>query len=116
LPFPREFIFDLMFTRVKLYFVVEVEAFMKLFSDYGMTAEWMTTKETMRLKEKYKLDELFTMAKRGIKLTHDETNQVSYLHHGIFNRLYFEHIYPSYVAYSQLYSFKSAANNDMLGE
>lgn len=116
LPFPREFIFDLMFTRVKLYFVVEVEAFMKLFSDYGMTAEWMTTKETMRLKEKYKLDELFTMAKRGIKVTHDETGQVSYLHYGIFNRLYFEHIYPSYVAYSQLYSFKAAANNEMPGE
>ncbi|MES2275457.1 MAG: hypothetical protein V4592_05515 [Bacteroidota bacterium] len=110
-PFLREFIFDLLFQRVKLYFVVEVEPFMALFNRYGMRAEWMRRSETTRLKEEYQLDELFLVDNRGIKVTHDETQQVSYLQSGIFNKLYFEHIYPDYVAYSQLYNFRNASEN-----
>lgn len=74
-PFPRKFIFDLLFQRVKLYFVVEVEPFMALFNRYGMSAEWMSRSETTRLKEEYQLDELFLVDNSAIKVTYDETQQ-----------------------------------------
>ncbi len=109
LPFEKEFIFDILFGRIKLYFLVDITAYMKIYSEYGMKAEWGSRKETMRAKELHKQEGMFVMNNRGVKITMESVNEEMWLFYGTFHRMIFEQIYPSYTAYSSLYHFEELA-------
>lgn len=94
---------DLVFGKVLLFFMVDLDAFLKLFPQYGLTAEWLSEKETAKLLANKKDHQLFLFKHRSIKVTDNESKKSCHLNHGIFGKLYFEHILPSYVAYSCRY-------------
>lgn len=107
LPFPKQFIFDILFGRVKLYFMVDIDKYMSLFEQFGLKAEWLTRGETMKIIENHKRSGLFINKNRAIKVTSVESNESMYLNNGIFGKLYFEHVCPSYTAYACNYLLES---------
>ncbi len=105
LPFPQEFIYDILFRRVDLYFMLDLDSFLKLFSEFNMTAKWVSRKETMKIVKENKGREIFVHKNQCISVTHNVSKKSMYLSIGILNKIYFEHIYPSYAAYTILYYF-----------
>lgn len=103
LPFEKEFIFDILFGRVKILFLLDLDSYLNLYKAYGFKAEFASRKETMKAIESGSKG-LFMIKNRGIKIT-NETEEVMWLAHGTFLRIFFEQMYPSYIAYSCKYYF-----------
>ncbi|EDM38891.1 hypothetical protein PBAL39_22500 [Pedobacter sp. BAL39] len=103
LPFPRVFLFDIIFGRVKLFFMLEIEKYLKLFEAFEMQAEWLSKKETMKVVEGEKDHGVFIYQNRAIRIKHKGTNLESIVSTGLFGKMFFEHILPSYTAYTQSY-------------
>lgn len=112
LPLPKVLIYDLIFQRVKMYFLLELEPFMASFEEFGMKAEWISKSETAKLLDGKIGTELFMRDHRTIKVTHPGAKNPMYVNVGLFGKIYFEHIYPRYVAYSQSYFFKPQVEAD----
>ncbi len=110
LPFSKDFLFDILFGRTKLFFMLNIDQYLMLFSNYGLKAEWLSRKETMKIVDNQKNSGLFIYKNRGIKITDEATKKIMYLNVGIFSKMYFEHIYPSYTAYTCRYLLE--VNND----
>ncbi|GET34037.1 hypothetical protein PbJCM13498_29000 [Prolixibacter bellariivorans] len=102
LPFSTDFIFDIIFSRVKMYFMLELDNYMELYSHYGFKAEWASRKQTTKAKEMVKAYDIFEHNHRGIKIKIDG-NKSMWLSFGTLTRIFFEHINPSYTAYSTKY-------------
>lgn len=104
LPFEKEFIFDILFGRIKLLFILDLDDYMKLYEQYGYKAEWGTTKETTKASETInkKMKGLLVYKNRGIKIKVDDSNDM-WLFNGSFLKIFFDQIYPSYTAYSTRY-------------
>lgn len=106
-PFSVDLIFDILFERVKMYYMLNVDKFMDIYTSYGYVAKWASRKETHRVEEAMKLQGLLKFKNRGIKIMNSEGNEI-WLFGGTVLRIIFEHIYPSYIAYStKYYSTKS---------
>ena len=104
MPFPKEFIFDILFGRVNFLMLLDLDAFMELFNKLGYKAEWATRKETMKAVESYSKD-IFKLDNKGIKITIDNSHEM-WLTPGTLSRVFFEFINPAYIAYSTKYSEK----------
>ncbi|MCR8556916.1 hypothetical protein KXD93_04655 [Mucilaginibacter sp. BJC16-A38] len=104
LPFDKEFIFDLMFGRVLMLFMIDIDKFMELYPDYGLKAEWGTRKESHQMREQMK-GSMFIKNNKGIKIIHPKSKDVMWLAHGTFLKMVFDSIHPAYVAYSANYNF-----------
>ncbi len=104
LPFTPDFIFDLIFSRTKMYFMLDLDGYIELFKDYGFTAEWANKKETAKTVGIAHDSGIFKLNNRGIKIKskNDEEGDI-WLSHGTLTRIFFEQIYPSYMAYSTNY-------------
>lgn len=104
LPFEKEFIFDILFGRIKLLFILDLDDYMKVFSKVGYKAEWGTTKETTKAKEiiNKRMSGMLVYKNRGIKIKVDDDNDI-WLFNGNLLKIFFEQIYPSYTAYSTRY-------------
>lgn len=110
-PFSVDFIFDLIFERVKMYFMIDIDKYMGLYERFGLTAEWATTKETTKIAEEMKKMDIFKLKNRGIKIKLDQSNEfTAWITFGTFLKMFLEHVYPSYTAYQTLY-YKQL-NND----
>ena len=105
LPFSPDFIFDILFSRIKIYYMLEIQSFLELYSKFGFKAKWASTIETAKAQTLAKDYGIFTYKNRGIKITSQEKDELEgwWLSHGSFLRIFFEHIYPSYVAYATHY-------------
>lgn len=104
LPFSVDFIFDLIFQRTKLYFMLDLDNYMELYKNYDFTAEWATTKETAKANEIAKGYDILKSKNRGIKIkSKNNTDFDMWLSNGTLTRMFFEHVYPSYTAYSTHY-------------
>lgn len=103
LPFPKDFLFDILFGRIKLFFMLELEPYMQLFEAFDMKAEWLSKKETMKTVEGQKDHGAFIFNHQAIQVTHNTTQQDSVIATGLFGKMFFEHILPSYTAYTQSY-------------
>lgn len=104
LPFSPDFIFDLIFGRVKMYMMLDLDGYIELFNKYDLTAEWASRKETARTKKLAKGYDIFEINNRGIKIRSKTDDSVDiWMSNGTLNRIFFEHVYPSYMAYSTLY-------------
>ena len=104
LPFEKEFIFDILFGRIKLLFILDLDDYMKVFSTVGYKAEWGSTKETTQAKEiiNKRVSGMLVHKNRGIKIKVDEANDI-WVFNGSLLKIFFEQIYPSYTAYSTRY-------------
>ena len=110
LPFPKPLLFDIMFGRVKLYFMLNLDEFFNLFNEFGLTAEWLSRSETMKLVENQKDNQFFIYKHRAIGVKDNLSQRISYLQHGLFGKIFFEHIYPSYTAYTFKYYLRTEEN------
>lgn len=104
LPFEKEFIFDILFGRIKLLFILDLDDYMQLYSKFGYKAEWGSTKETTKAKEiiNKRMKGMLVYKNRGIKIKVDGSNDI-WLFNGSLLKIFFEQIYPSYTAYSTRY-------------
>lgn len=102
LPFSPDFIFDIIFSRIKMHFMLDLDSYMELYSHYGFKAEWASRKETTKAKELAKGYDILEYNHRGIKIKIDGDKDM-WLSTGTLTRIFFEHIYPSYTAYSTKY-------------
>ncbi len=104
LPFEKDFIFDILFGRIKLLFILDLDAYMELYSKFGYKAEWGNSKETTKAMEivNKKVSGMLVYKNRGIKIKVDDSNDM-WLFNGSLLKIFFEQIYPSYIAYSTRY-------------
>lgn len=102
LPFSPDFIFDLIFNRTKMYFMLVLDKYMELYSEFDLKAEWASRKETAKANEIAKGYDIFKLKNRGIKIKTGAEEDI-WLSNGILTRIFFEHVYPSYTAYSTHY-------------
>lgn len=65
-PFGKETFFDLLFGRLKVYLAIDIDSLLNLLNESGIKAEWMSTKETHKYKEKG--GKVFTYNNRAIKV------------------------------------------------
>jgi hypothetical protein len=106
LPFPKEFLFDILFERVSIIFVLDLDNYLTLFPEFKMNAEWLTRKETMKAIEAGSKN-MFIKDHKCIRVTDEISKDHMYLAEGTFQKIIFEHIYPSYTAYSCRYYFEN---------
>lgn len=103
LPVEKEFIFDILFGRIKILFMVDLDEFITLADKVGLVAEWGTERETNKAKAIAKHKELFVFNGRGIKIYKKDEGKIStegWIALGTFHKIFFEHIYPSYTLHS----------------
>jgi len=67
-PIGKETIFDLMFNRLKIYLVINLDAYIALFNKKGFEARWLSTKETQKYKERNKGYKPFIHKNRTIQV------------------------------------------------
>lgn len=97
-PFKKDFIFDILFNRVKIYFALSLDALIEFYNDYGVKAEWASEKATMQLKQQQKNMNTFELNKRGIIITPPNGEQI-WLGKGTIAKIIYEHYLPSYMIY-----------------
>lgn len=107
LPFTPDFIFDIIFSRTKMYFMFDLDGYIELFKDYDLTAEWANKKETAKMIDVAKDSGIFKLSHRGIKIkSNRDDSEEMWVSHGTLTRIFFEQIYPSYMAYSTHYHLR----------
>jgi len=99
LPFEKEFIFDILFGRIKLLFIVDLDEYMQLYSKFGYKAEWGSTKETAKARDiiNKRVGGMLVYKNRGIKIKVDDSSDI-WLFNGSLLKIFFEQIYPPYTA------------------
>jgi len=104
LPFSPDFIFDLIFCRTKMYFMLDLDRYIELYKDYGFIAEWADRKETAKTSCSMNNYGIFKLNNRGIKIKASTNKKFEvWLSGGFLTRIFFEQVYPSYMAYSAIY-------------
>ena len=111
LPFPKEFIFDILFGRIIVQLALDLDSYIELHKKFGYNAEWANRKETHAAKEIAKSN-LFTLNNKGIKVTLDD-GTVIWLAHGTLNRIFFESIHPAYTVYCTKYYPHDSDDGDL---
>src|SRR5690606_26214235 len=94
LPFPKEFIFDIIFGRIILLYVLDLDGYIELYKKAGYNAVWASRKETMRTKELGLSKDILTVENKGIKVELAEGE--IWVAHGSITKIFFVLIYPSY--------------------
>lgn len=115
-PFSKKLLFDLLFGRVKLYYMLDLDAFLKLAAPFGLAATWATPKETNKMKSTYGRNKIFELNGRGIKVAElgkePSKDKESWLSYGSITKMLFEHILPSYTMYSFNYYLKMSEEQE----
>ena len=106
LPFDREFIFDLLFGRATLHFMLDLDKFITLYERYGLKAEWGNRKESHKARELIGKS-MFLRENKGIKITQEGTKEAMWLADGTFLKMFFDAVQPAYIAYSANYNFEN---------
>lgn len=102
LPFSKEFIFDIVFGRIQVLFVLDLDKYIELYHGAGYKAGWGSRKETMKAKEATGMGKnLLSIDNRGIKVELAKGDM--WLAYGSILKIFFEFIYPSYMVYATKY-------------
>lgn len=108
LPFSPDLIFDLIFSRVTMFFMFDWDGYIKLFNQFGLSAEWATKKETATKDN----SSIVKFKNKGIKIYFGKDRKSDmWVSHGTLTKICFEHIFPSYMAYSMHYYFNEQEQN-----
>ncbi len=103
LPFSEEMIYDILFRRVILFFMIDLDTYISYFHELGLTARWMTRKETAMLRDQYKDLSIYTQDNQGIVINEGDKRRTMYLSIGMLQKMFFELITPTYTVYSTTY-------------
>lgn len=75
-PFGVETIFDIMFGRVKIYLAINLEKLIELFNLKGISAKWLSRKETHKFLESDKRHKPFVFENRAIEIIVNQQKMV----------------------------------------
>lgn len=98
-PFPPDFIFDILTGKIKIMIGLDFDALIGVFNDNGIKAEWLTHKETMKIRQETKINGLIIINDKAIKLTSQEGIEML-LFGGLISKILYDSIYPSNIAKS----------------
>jgi hypothetical protein len=120
LPFTTDFIFDILFGRVIVYMMLDLDKYMELAGEVGLHAEWATRKQTARVKDQMGQKGLFLLDNQAVRITFRAPQEMVaskdmgiWLSGGVLSKIFFEHIMPSYTLYSYWYYFEMLAGSDL---
>ena len=102
LPFSRQLIIDILLGKVLMFLMLDIDKFMKLFEYYGTTCSWTSRKEATMLNESTKNLNLYLNGNRAIKMKNVHGVE-SIMTMGGLAKIMFNHIRPTYMAYSSNY-------------
>ena len=102
LPFSRQLIIDILFGKVMMFLMLDIDKFMKLFEYYGTTCSWTSRKEATKINESTKNLNLYLDGNRAIKMRNAHGVE-SIMTMGVLAKILFNHIRPTYMAYSSNY-------------
>ena len=105
LPFSRQLIIDILFGKVMMFLMLDIDKFMKLFEYYGTTCSWTSRKEATKINESTKNLNLYLDGNRAIKMRNAHGVE-SIMTMGVLAKILFNHIRPTYMAYSSNYYTK----------
>lgn len=104
-PFDREFVLDFLTGQIKVIMALDIDALMRTFNAFGLQSDWMTTKETTKLKEMGLGKQIVMFKHKGIKLTlPTDGDMMGVLGGGIVSKILYDNILPSNIALSMLNS------------
>jgi hypothetical protein len=116
LPFTSDFIFDVLFGRIDIFMMLDLDKYMELAGKVGLHAEWATRKETARVKDEMGQKGLFLQDNQAIRITFQTPPELDvpkdmeiWFSGGVLSKIFFEHIMPSYTLYSYWYYFEMLA-------
>ncbi len=103
--FDTDFILDFLTGQIKVIMALDIDALMYTFNVFGLQADWMTTKETMKFKEGGLGKQIIEFKNKGVKLTlPNELDRMGALSRGIVSKILYDNILPSNIALSMLNS------------
>lgn len=107
LPFSPGLVYDILFRNVIMVYMLNLDAYLKLYDELGVQTRWLTKKETGRLRTNKQFKQLFIHDGQAIEILTGKKEESMYLFYGTLQRIFFELIYPSYIAYTSLYYLQS---------
>ena len=85
-----------------MFLMLDIDKFMKLFEYYGTTCSWTSKKEATKIIESTKNLNLYLNGNRAIKMRNVHGVE-SIMTMGVLAKILFNHIRPTYMAYSSNY-------------
>jgi hypothetical protein len=119
LPFTTDFIFDILFGRVMVLMMLDLDAYIALAYEVGLKAEWASRKETAKMKDRGAGKSIFLHDNQAIRVTIDAPpdalpmDMPVYVTGGMLTKIFFDFIMPSYTLYSYWYYFEMLAGTDL---
>ncbi|HWB95004.1 MAG TPA: hypothetical protein VG605_24280 [Puia sp.] len=118
LPFTTDFIFDILFGRVIVLMMLDLDAYIALASEVGLRAEWASRKETAKMKDRGAGKSIFLNDNQAIRVTVNlpsdtlPEDMTIYISAGMLTKIFFDFIMPSYTLYSYWYYFELMSRSD----
>lgn len=106
-PFSPEFIIDILTGRIKIILGLNLDIFIEILNSFGIEAKWMSTKETLKIKEemkKMKRNDMFEYKNRGIKMTLPNKME-TVLSGGLLSKILYDNIKPINIALTLVTSY-----------
>jgi hypothetical protein len=107
--FDQDFVLDFLTGQVKVIMGLNFDALIDTFNVFGLQAEWMTTKETTKLKSQGNntARQMVTINNRSIRLVSPNKDDITnVLGGGVMSKILFDNIYPSNIALTMLNSVR----------
>ena len=105
LPFSKQLILDILMGRVIMYLMLDIDKYTKNYELFGAQCTWASKKETQKIKEEIKNISLYTDNNQAIRIKNVHGIE-SFLTMGTLTKILFNHISPTYVAYSSTFYTK----------
>lgn len=94
-PFREDDIFDIIFDRIRVYMVLDIDWMIKAFRERGGRADWLSRKETTKLLQQEKYDRPFVFEGRSISIENEKWSM--FVGGGALRRIFFDNFLPSSV-------------------
>jgi len=105
LPFSKQLILDVLMCRVIMYLMLDIDKYTKTYELFESQCTWVSKKETQRIKEEFKNISLYTNNNQAIRIKNVHGIE-AFLTMGTLTKILFNHIRPTYVAYSSTFYTK----------
>ena len=101
IPFSKQLIIDILLGSVFMYLMIDIDKYMQLYENFGITCRWMSRKEAMRINGCVK-NTIYLEGNRALMVKNVYGKELI-LSYGTFEKTLFNQIRPAYMAYSSNY-------------
>ena len=107
LPFSKQLIIDVILGKIFMFLMLDIDSFLGLLGNFGISYSWLSRRETTKLKEQIKNLNLYVADNRAIRTTNIHGTE-GIMTMGVLAKILFNQIRPTYVAYSLNYFKKDS--------